>query len=98
MSEFMNYDETVELTSSASELALRLQAHPNISARILSLLDLVENPDNNCETASSTELKIISELKKLGNDSLQDWGNSQEKKKALACEKSPAEKKATILA
>ncbi|MBC6481481.1 MAG: hypothetical protein GDA56_30720 [Hormoscilla sp. GM7CHS1pb] len=89
MSEFMNYDETVELTSSASELALRLQAHPNISARILSLLDLVENPDNNCETASSTELKIISELKKLGNDSLQDWANSQEKKKALACEKSP---------
>ena len=48
MSEFMNDDETVELTSSASESALRLQAHPNISARILSLLDLVEYPENNC--------------------------------------------------
>jgi len=41
MSEFMNDNETVELTCRASELALRLQAHPNISARILSLLDIV---------------------------------------------------------
>ena len=80
MSEFMNDDETVELTCSASELALRLQAHPNISARILSLLDIVENSDNNCETASGTELKVISELQKMGNDSLQDWANLQEKK------------------
>ena len=80
MSEFMNYDATVELTSSTSELALRLQAHPNISARVLSLLDIVENPDNLCETASGTEFKIVSELQKMGNDALQDWANSQEKK------------------
>ncbi|MBC6472517.1 MAG: hypothetical protein GDA48_06640 [Hormoscilla sp. GM102CHS1] len=33
------------------------------------------------ETASGTELSIVSELKKLGSDALQDWGNSQEKKK-----------------
>lgn len=89
MSEFMNHNQTVELTSSAYELALRLQAHPNISARVLSLLDLVENPDDNCETASGAELEVVSELQKLGNDALQDWANFQEKKKALACEKSP---------
>ncbi|MBC6477347.1 MAG: hypothetical protein GDA56_05695 [Hormoscilla sp. GM7CHS1pb] len=81
MSEFMNHNQTVELTSNASELALRLQAHPNISARVLYLLYLVENTDNNCETASVAELKIVSELQKLGNDALQDWANSQEKKK-----------------
>ncbi|MBC6478236.1 MAG: UPF0236 family protein [Hormoscilla sp. GM7CHS1pb] len=89
MSEFMNHNQTVELTSSAYELALRLQAHPNISARVLSILALVENPDDNCETASGAELEVVSELQKLGNDALQDWANSQEKKKALACEKSP---------
>lgn len=80
MSEFINYDAPVELTSSASELALRLQAHPNISARLLSLLDIVENQDNLSETASGTELKIVSELQKMGHDALQDWANSQEKK------------------
>jgi len=70
----------LNVPSSASELALRLQAHPNISARVLSLLDLVENPDNNCETASGTELKIVSELQKLGNDALQ----GQREKKSLS--------------
>ncbi|MBO1350656.1 MAG: hypothetical protein EBE86_026235 [Hormoscilla sp. GUM202] len=68
MSEFMNNNETVELTSSAKQLALRLQAHPNISARVLSLLDIVENRDRMDETASGTELSIVSELQKLGKD------------------------------
>ena len=51
--------------------------------------DIVENPDENCETASVAELKVISELQQLGHDTLQDWANSQEKKKALDCENSP---------
>lgn len=84
----MNHDGTIAPTNSASELASRLQAHPNILAHVLSLLDIVENTDNNCETASDTELSISSSLQKLGNDALQDWANSQQKKKALACEKS----------
>lgn len=81
MSELMKDSFTAKDTSSA-ELAERLQAHPNVLARVSSLLDLIENQDNNCETASGTELKIISELQKMGNDALQDWGNSQQKKKA----------------
>ncbi len=83
MSEFINSDAPVEQKSSASELALRLEAHPNISARVLSLLNIVENQDDLCETASGTELKIVSELQKIGHDALQDWANSQEKKKLL---------------
>lgn len=80
MSELMKDSVTAKNINSA-ELAERLQAHPNVLARVLSILDIIENQENNCETASGTELKIISELQKMGNDALQDWGNSQQKKK-----------------
>ncbi|MBC6421838.1 MAG: hypothetical protein GDA43_11615 [Hormoscilla sp. SP5CHS1] len=63
-----------------SSLVERLQEHPDLRERFSSVLDIVENIDETCETASCTELKLIVELQKMGNDALQDWAKTQEKK------------------
>ncbi|MBO1347391.1 MAG: hypothetical protein EBE86_029970 [Hormoscilla sp. GUM202] len=85
MTAFMNPEEKKQLISSLVE---RLQEHPHLLMRFSSVLDIVENIDDTCETASCTESKLIVEFQKMGKEALEDWGKTQEKKKAKACEQS----------
>ena len=66
-----------------------MQANHNITDSDIYNLALVENPDENCKTARGADVEVVSEVRSQGNGALQDWASCKEKKKALACEKSP---------
>lgn len=83
----MNTEST---NNEISSFIARLQKHAHLLERFSSVLDIVENTDNTCETASYTELKLTAELQKMGKEALEDWAKTQEKKKAQTCEQSPS--------
>ena len=57
---------------SGQELAARLDAHPILKARMMGLLDLVENAET-IELADEAERRVIEELRGMGNELLTDW-------------------------
>ena len=57
---------------SGKELAARLDAHPILKARMMGLLDLVENAET-IALADEAERRVIEELRGMGNELLTDW-------------------------
>ena len=57
---------------SGQELAARLDAHPILKARMMGLLDLVENAET-IALADEAERRVIEELRGMGNELLTDW-------------------------
>jgi len=60
----------------------RLKDNPVLRKRVESILDLVENVDGKFKTADEAEERAIEELRRLGNELLQEWAINQEKKAA----------------
>lgn len=60
----------------------RLQAHPLLRARIEAILDIVEAPSGQVDTADEAEQLVIDELRRLGNDVLHNWSHCKESQKA----------------
>jgi hypothetical protein len=58
----------------------RLKGNPILRKRIESILDLAENTDGKFKTADEAEERAIEELRRLGNELLQEWAINQEKK------------------
>ena len=59
----------------------RLHSHPILKKRIEGLLELVDAPSGDLEEADTVELRVIEEVRRLGNEVLQEWASSQERKK-----------------
>lgn len=55
------------------DLGERLNRHPQLRARVESLLAVVEDAAGDCEKADAAERRIIEELRQLGNDMLTAW-------------------------
>jgi len=51
----------------------RLAAHPELRARFEQILALVENVDEQVNTADEAEERAIEEMRRLGNEILHDW-------------------------
>jgi hypothetical protein len=68
---------------SESELARRLERHPTVKARVGRLLDLIENTGGDLKRADDAELRAIEELRKMGQELLQDWGQNRAEEEAL---------------
>ena len=51
----------------------RLNKHPKLRSRVESLLQVVENANGDCEKADEAELRVIEELRQMGNESLTAW-------------------------
>lgn len=60
----------------------RLKDNPILRKRVESILDLAENADGKFKTADEAEEHAIEELRRLGNELLQEWAINQEKKAA----------------
>lgn len=60
----------------------RLKDNPVLCNRVESILDLAENVDGKFKTADEAEERAIEELRRLGNELLQEWAINQEKKAA----------------
>ncbi|HBZ57161.1 MAG TPA: hypothetical protein DEO88_17280 [Syntrophobacteraceae bacterium] len=58
----------------------RLQEHPGLCKRLESILDIAENADGALKTADEAEQRAIEELRRLGNELIQQWAINQEQK------------------
>jgi len=59
----------------------RLNAHPHLRERVDQLLGIVEDTEGDLEKADEAERRVIEELRRLGQEVLQDWAVSKEKQK-----------------
>jgi len=60
----------------------RLQSHPHLRQRVEAILDIVEAPSGQVDTADEAEQRVTEELRRLGNDVLHGWAQDKEKQKA----------------
>lgn len=65
----------------------RLKDNPILRKRVESILDLAENVDGKFETADEAEERAIEELRRLGNELLQEWAINRERKAAEGLKK-----------
>lgn len=61
----------------SSDFIERVKKHPALLKRFDQLLDIVENSSGDIEKANEAELKVIEELRKMGNEVLTAWGEQQ---------------------
>ena len=57
----------------------RLHAHPVLKKRVEALLQIIEAPSQEIATADEAELRVIEELRRFGNDLLQEWASTKER-------------------
>lgn len=51
----------------------RLREHPELRVRFEKMLDLVENESGDCVRADEAELRVLEQVRGLGQELLQDW-------------------------
>ena len=51
----------------------RLNKHPELKSRVESILALAESETGNLRTADETEELLIEELRRLGNETMDNW-------------------------
>lgn len=66
----------------AEEVVKRLEGHPIVKARLMKLLDLMENTGGDLRRADDAERRAIDELRAMGQEVLQDWGQRLADKEA----------------
>ena len=59
----------------------RLQAHPNLRERFYQILNIAEDAEGKIDKADEAEERVIEELRRLGQEVLQDWAVGKEKQK-----------------
>ncbi len=68
----------MELTILSDEAILRgLNANPQIKNRIASMLAVVENAAGDLKEADAAEMRMIEEIRRLGQEAMQAWANKQ---------------------
>ena len=56
----------------------RLRKHPALQARIEALLDMVEDESGQLERADDAEEFLISQLRSMGQEVLQEWATNEQ--------------------
>ncbi|SRR6266478_3881051 len=68
----------METTKLSDEEILRgLNANPQIKSRIASLLAVVEDAAGDLKEADAAEMRVIEEIRRLGQEALQAWAERQ---------------------
>jgi membrane-bound ClpP family serine protease len=67
-------------TLSDEELLRRLQAHPQLRNRMESLLLVVENAAGDLKEADAAEMRVIEEIRRMGQEALTAWATQQVEK------------------
>ena len=55
----------------------RLNAHPELRSRVESMLLVVDDEMGNLQEADAAELRLIEEMRRMGQESLQAWASGQ---------------------
>ena len=67
-----------ETTIPSDEAILRgLNAHPQIKSRIASMLAVVEDAAGDLKEADAAEMRLIEEIRRMGQEAMQAWANRQ---------------------
>lgn len=59
----------------------RFNAHPHLRERFYQILSIAEDSEGNIDKADDAEQRVIDELRRLGQEVLQDWAGRKEKQK-----------------
>jgi hypothetical protein len=71
----------METTIPSDEAILRgLNAHPQIKSRIASMLAVVEDAAGDLKEADAAEMRLIEEIRRMGQEAMQAWANRQVEK------------------
>jgi hypothetical protein len=62
---------------SDEELMARLSRHPQIKSRMVSLLGAVDNTNGDLRLADEAEDRLLQEMQRLGQESMQAWAQGQ---------------------
>jgi len=62
---------------SDEEILRRLNANPQIKNRIASLLAVVENAAGDLKEADAAEMRLIEEIRRMGQEAMQAWAERQ---------------------
>lgn len=54
-------------------MAKRLKRHPGVEARVVLILDLIENVGGDVRRADDAERQAMEELRRMGQEMLSDW-------------------------
>lgn len=71
------------------EMVKRLHEHPELLARVDMLLNIVEDTGNDLKKAADAEMRVIEELRKMGNEVLTGWAKKQSNNAINAADKNP---------
>ncbi|WP_300331905.1 hypothetical protein [Accumulibacter sp.] len=78
----------------------RLREHPELQAKVESLLAVVENAAGDVEKAAEAERRVTEELRQLGSEALHSWARRQAPRKEEEVAQQPGvqrkEKKTSI--
>ena len=55
----------------------RLNGHPELRSRVESMLLVVEDEMGNLQEADAAEMRLIDEMRRMGQESLQAWATGQ---------------------
>lgn len=64
-------------TTASEQLEERLNRHPELKAKIETLLSVVENAEGELVKANEAEQRVIEEIRQLGQAALQGWASRQ---------------------
>jgi hypothetical protein len=71
----------METTNLSDEAILKgLNAHPQIKSRIASMLAAVEDAAGDLKEADAAEMRMIEEIRRMGQEALQAWADRQVQK------------------
>lgn len=59
----------------------RLKTHPHLRDRFYQILSIVEDSEGKIDKADEAEQRVIEELRRLGQEVLEDWAVGKEKQK-----------------
>ena len=76
MIEQLTCNEVSTITTS-ERLEERLNRHPELKARIETLLSVVENTEGDLVKANEAEQRVVEEIQQLGQTALQGWASRQ---------------------
>jgi hypothetical protein len=75
---------------SSQDVARRLDRHPIMKARMIRVLDMLENTNGDLKRADEAEQRAIDEMRAMGQELLQGWGQRLADEEAQRAKKDKA--------
>jgi len=69
-----------EFSPSEVQLIEQLRQHPEMMARVQSILELTRNANGPLKTADEVEGLLVQEMRQLGNTSMTEWAKQAEER------------------